>query len=260
MFVHICKELLCLFLETPTRLEPFYTSSCGPASEEFAVFTIDNILCAGAQFQGQQTKTSLQFSAQMMVDVLEYKMLTMQKLLAPCDISGVASLQPKPKVCLWFFVQSVSIKGSKVMRDKFVFLQDCQKSKYILWKSQWGAYFTWNSYIFNYEIWYILLFNLCIAEFIKPFGGKNKMWGSARHLYDLFADSKDSDHCLITVQIQKLLVCQASLISVFSQHIFNTFTKYRSTNAWFCFNMVCCQNCILLYNYYTKMLKDYAIY
>ena len=73
-------------------------SSCGPASEEFALLTLDNILCAGAQFRGEQRKTSLQFSAQMMVEVLEYKMLTMQKLLAPCDISGVASLQPKPKV------------------------------------------------------------------------------------------------------------------------------------------------------------------
>ena len=73
-------------------------SSCGPASEEFALLTVDNILCAGAQFRGQQAKTSLQFSAQAMLEVLEYKMLTMQKLLAPCDISGVASIQPKPKV------------------------------------------------------------------------------------------------------------------------------------------------------------------
>ena len=73
-------------------------ASCGPASEEFAVLTIDNILCAGAQFRGDQRKTSLQFSAQAVVEVLEYKTLTMQKLLAPCEISGVASLQPKPKV------------------------------------------------------------------------------------------------------------------------------------------------------------------
>ena len=92
------KPMVRLFLETPTRLEPFYMANCGPASEEFAVLTIENILCAGAQFRGDQGKTSLQFSAQTMVEVLEYKTLTMQKLLAPCEISGVASIQPKPKV------------------------------------------------------------------------------------------------------------------------------------------------------------------
>lgn len=97
-------EVFCLKItESPTRLEPFYTSSCGPASEEFAVLTVDNILLAGSQFGGQHTKTSLQFSAQLMLDVLEYKMLTMQKLLIPCDISGVASVQPTPKVG-WFTV------------------------------------------------------------------------------------------------------------------------------------------------------------
>ena len=79
-------------------LELFYFTDSGPASEEFAILTVDNILFAGSQFGGQHRKTNLQFSAQMMMEVLEYKILSMQKLISPFEFSGVATIQPKPKV------------------------------------------------------------------------------------------------------------------------------------------------------------------
>ena len=83
---------------TPSVLEPFYTTNSGPKSEQFAVLTVENILFAGSQLGGQHKKTNLQFSAQAMVDVLEYKVLSLQKLVSPFEFSGIATIQPKPKV------------------------------------------------------------------------------------------------------------------------------------------------------------------
>ena len=79
-------------------LEPFYITNSGPKSEQFAILTVENILFAGSQLGGQHKKTNLQFSAQAMIDVLEYKVLSLQKLVSSFEFSGIATIQPKPKV------------------------------------------------------------------------------------------------------------------------------------------------------------------
>lgn len=98
--LRLINHVHCLGKVTPTKLHPFYMSSSYQATGEFAVCSLNNVLLASSHLIGQQARTQLQFSSQVTLDVLEYRTLTLERVLSSFVLSGVGSIQhfSKPSI------------------------------------------------------------------------------------------------------------------------------------------------------------------
>ncbi|KAL4227239.1 Vacuolar protein sorting-associated protein 13B [Mactra antiquata] len=86
--LHLTNHVHCLGKETPSKLTPFYMSNSYQPTGEFAVISLDNILIAGTCMQNQQNISQIQFSSQLAVDLLEFKTLTMERVVSAFNICG----------------------------------------------------------------------------------------------------------------------------------------------------------------------------
>ncbi|WAR00328.1 VP13B-like protein [Mya arenaria] len=85
-------------LQLGVTLEALYVHASNHPTGEFAVVSFDDVLVAAHQWAGPQGKTQIQFSSEGCMDVLEYRCLTMDRVISPVEFSGTATIQTHNKV------------------------------------------------------------------------------------------------------------------------------------------------------------------
>ncbi|KAK3589215.1 hypothetical protein CHS0354_020076 [Potamilus streckersoni] len=95
--IRLSNHLSIMGQGTPSKLRPFYFTSLGPEIQEFACLKLENLDIKGIHWKGILPKLSVQFSSCVSLDILEYKLLTKQKVLAPFELTGNISILPYSK-------------------------------------------------------------------------------------------------------------------------------------------------------------------